>query len=133
MSETPKLQLPNRKDFDAATIKKVEVVHSGPTHGSVLGVDYQEWVTAYVAPNRDEARMQRNRDRLTAAGYLPAPNHQVVGVKGGEAYVMPRDLYEQRMKAKRRAVHQAVAQRILAGSAIAEPSIQAPPGVALGE
>lgn len=87
---------------DASEFGPVEIAAEVPHPGRVRGLDYGKWAVALIDLRSRPERIASERRRITSKGYRLLGGSPVVeGWPVAEVYVMPRELYEKKLEARR--------------------------------
>lgn len=91
------LVFPDPQSFGVTELA-VEASHPG----RVRGLDYSAWAVALIDLKAKPDRIAAERRRISAKGYQKLGGNPVVeGWQAAEVYVMPRELYERKVAARR--------------------------------
>lgn len=113
------LKMPDLSEFDGQM-----VVDEGPSIGTVLGIDLEQWATAIVDLDKREDRIAAEKFRLHQKGFRPCEGPvTVVGFRLAEVWVMPRAKYKQRQRMQREGLYKRVRDGRLADSAVRIPNV----------
>lgn len=116
------MQLPDPKSFVPVPVVGYS---DGPAAGTVVGLDYEAWAVALVDLTAKPDRVARSRYRLTQNGYKKVEGTvEVIGYRQAEVWVMPRTLYMERIRAKRRRLRERVARGELSDMALIRPQVK---------
>lgn len=87
---------------DAADFGIAEIAAEVPHPGRVRGLDYGKWAVALIDLRSKPERIASERRRISNKGYKLLGGSPVVeGWPAAEVYVMPRELYEKKLEARR--------------------------------
>jgi hypothetical protein len=116
------MRLPDPKSFVPVPL---EGWSDGPAAGTVVGMDYDAWAVALVDLTAKPDRVARSRYRMKQNGYQKVEGVvEVIGYRDAEVWVMPRKLYMERIKGKRRRLRERVMRGELSDMALIRPQVK---------